>query len=272
MRNTKLLFFFLMVLALNVSAQDKKLDQCLFLQVEEKYDKLVDKAGFLTENDNYRRHPLPYYYVSVGYYEISRRADKYDVEDKYKKPLKSAQQFAYKFYKKDKKKEYVGDYTEYFDLLADTSVKLAQHWYKIDKFRKSASVFKYAFRFYPEDPVLQLWQGIMEYKSMNKGEGIRNALAGLEKIDENFEPKPATKPIIANGMLILEQILNEDQTAKIEDKSGKTAKAKNLVEVFKKYDPDELDRKKMEERKKKAKEDDKVIRKFYSEDEEEKDE
>lgn len=269
MRKLSLLFISILFICVKVNAQDaidKKIDQVMFLFVDEKYDKVIDKAGFLTENDKFRKEPLPYLYLAMGYYEISRRPGEYDIEDKYKKPLKYAQKYTYKFLKKDKKKEYVDDYTEFFEALTDTSNKLGQHFFALDKARKAASVYKYAYRANPNDPILLLWQGISEIKSMNLGEGERNVLAALEKINKDFKPSVQTRGVLAHGMLLVEEHFAQKGDTQT------SSKAKELVEVFKKYDPDELDKKKMEERKKKAKEDDKVIRKFYSEDDDDDDE
>ena len=56
----------------------------------------------------------------------------------------------------------------------------------INKFRKSASIYKNAFRAVPSDPVLQLWQGIGEIKSKNTSEGKKNLVLALKAIDKDF--------------------------------------------------------------------------------------
>lgn len=266
MKNSILLFFFCFLYFSNAFAQkdDKKIDELVFLYVDEKYDKVVDKALSLSQNDNYKKHPLPYLYASMGYYQMSRRPDKYEIAkgEEYQKPLKYAQKYCSSFFKKDKQKEYIGDYQEYFDLLADTSNKLSQHYFLTEDYRKAAGNYKNAFKALPQDPILQLWEGICEVKSQNAAEGDKNILAALEKIDENFEPSEVTAGVLAHGMLLAEEYLTQKGDA------SNANKAKKLIDVFKKYDPDELDKKKMEERKAKAKEEDKVMRKFYSDDDE----
>ncbi len=258
----------ILVFGLKIHAQtdDKKIDEIVFLYVDEKYDKVVDKSLSLSQNDKYKKHPLPYIYASMGYYQMSRRADKFEIAkgEEYQKPLKYAQKYCYKFLKKDKKEnQYFDDYKEYYDLLADTSNKLSQHYYLNEDYRKAASNYKYAYRAVPNDPILQLWEGICEVKSKNTVEGDKNILEALEKIDENFEPSDVTAGVLAHGMLIAEEYLTQI------GKTSEANKAKKLVEVFKKYDPDELDKQKMEARKAKAKEDNKIMRKFYSDDDDE---
>ncbi len=245
---------------------DKKIDELVFLYVDEKYDKVVDKALALTQNDAYKKNPLPLIYASMGYYQMSKRPDKFDIAKggKYDNTLKNAQKYLASFMKKDAKaNEYFNDYKEYYDLLADTSNKLGQHYFLMENYSKSAGAYKTAVKALPQDPVLLLWQAIGEVKSKNFAEGDKNLIAALNKIDENFKPFDPTAGVLAHGMLIASEYLTQKGDA------TNANKAKNLVEVFKKYDPDELDKNKLEERKEKAKEDDRIMRKFYSEDDEE---
>lgn len=246
---------------INAQKNDKKIDELVFLYVDEKYDKVVAKALALAENDAYKKHPLPLIYASMGYYQISRKPDKYEQGKgaEFENSLKNAQKFMYSFIKKDaKENEYYNDYKEYYALLADTSNKVGQHYFLMEDYRKGAGAYKNAVKAFPNDPILLLWEGICEVKSKNFAEGDKNILAALAKIDENFEPYEVTAGVLAHGMLIVSEYLTQKGDA------TNANKAKNLVEVFKKFDPDELDKAKMSERKEKAKEDDIIMRKFYS--------
>lgn len=257
-----------------VVAQDKKIEDLNFLYIDEKYDKLVDKSIKLMDDGTYRRHPMPYLFAAMGLYEISKLPEKYSFGERdsdYPKPLKDAEKYIYKYVKAESKaqkyfEDYestMEDYKEFFTNIADTANKLGQHLFLVDKPRKAALQYKYAFKAIPSDPVLQLWQGISEIKSMNTVEGEKNARAAMELIDENFEPSTATAGVISSGMLILEEYFT--QTGDME----MAAKAKKMVEVFKKYDPEVLDKKKQEEKKQKAKEKDVVMKKFYSDEDDE---
>lgn len=252
---------FIFLNKINAQKNDKKVDELVFLYVDEKYDKVIDKAIALTENEAYKKNPLPLIYASMGYYQISRRPDKYEQGKggKFEGALKNAQKYMYSFAKKDaKENEYYNDYKEYYVLLADTSNKVGQHYFLMEDYRKGAGAYKNAVKAFPKDPILLLWEGICEVKSKNFAEGDKNILAALAKIDENFEPSEATAGVLAHGMLIVSEYLTQKGDA------SNANKAKNLVEVFKKFDPDELDKAKMSERKEKAKEDDVIMRKFYS--------
>ena len=69
---------FIFLNKINAQKNDKKVDELVFLYVDEKYDKVIDKAIALTENEAYKKNPLPLIYASMGYYQISRRPDKYE--------------------------------------------------------------------------------------------------------------------------------------------------------------------------------------------------
>ena len=273
MKKILLLLTIALSYTLSLSAQKtKKVDDLTFLFVDEKYDKVVYRGEALMQSDDYRKHPLVYIYTSMSYYEMSKRPGKYSVgerDSEFPKPLKMAQKHLYKFVKTDKKaKKYYdnswyNDFKEYYVHIADTSNRLAQYLYLNDKYRKAASVYKYAYKAVPSDPVLLLWQSISEVKSKNTTEGKKNMLLALKQIDENYKPSKATSGVIAHGMLLAHEYLRTTEF------TTEAAKAKKLVAVFKKYDPDELDKQKMAERKKEAKKDDRVMRKFFSDEEDE---
>ena len=93
------------------------------------------------ENDKYRKHPLPYIYVSMSYYEMSKQPGKFSVGEKdseFPKPLKEAQKYLYKFMKADKKapkyydQSWYDEFKDYYINLADTSNKLAQYLFMND--------------------------------------------------------------------------------------------------------------------------------------------
>jgi len=271
MRNIKILCTLLLLSSATVFAQKdgKKIDELTFLYIDGKYDKAVNKGEALMQNDDYKKHPLIYVYTSMSYFEMSKKPGEFSVgekDSKFPKPIKMAQKWLYKFNKVDKKapkyydKTWSGDkeFQEYAVNLADTSNKIGQYMFLDDKFRKSASIYKNAFRAVPSDPVLQLWQGIGEVLSKNTSEGKKTLALALKAIDKDFEPSKATSSVIAHGMVLAEELFRKYEMTADADK------AKGLIEVFKKYDPDVLNAEKMAARKKKTLEDGAVMRKFES--------
>tara|TARA_B100000809_G_scaffold226204_1_gene237677 strand:- start:494 stop:1453 length:960 start_codon:yes stop_codon:yes gene_type:complete len=276
MRRFKILCTLLILSSSTAFAQKdgKKIDELTFLYIDGKYDKAVNKGEALMQNDDYKKHPLIYVYTSMSYFEMSKKPGKFSVgekDSKFPKPIKMAQKHLYKFHKVDKKapkyydKSFGDDkeFQEYAVLLADTSNKVGQYLYLDDKFRKSASIYKNAFRAIPSDPVLQLWQGIGEIKSKNTSEGKKTLALALKAIDKYFEPSKATSSVIAHGMVLAEELFRKYELTENADK------AKALIEVFKKYDPDVLNKEKMAARKKKTLNEGSVMRKFASDEDDE---
>ena len=252
----------------------KKIDELTFLYIDGKYDKAVSKGEALMQSDDYKKHPLIYMYTSMSYFEMSKKPGKFSVgekDSKFPKPIKMAQKHLYKFNKVDQKAPKYYDqswgddkeFKEYAVHLADTANKMGQFLYLDDKFRKSASIYKNAFRAVPSDPVLQLWQGIGEIKSKNTSEGKKNLVLALKAIDKDFKPTKATSAVLAHGMVLAEEIFRKYELTESADK------AKALIEVFKKYDPDVLDKEKMAARKKKTLNEGSVMRKFASNEDDE---
>jgi len=247
----------------------KKIDELTFLYIDGKYDKAISKGEALMQSDDYKKHPLIYVYTSMSYFEMSKKPGKFSVGDKdskFPKPIKMAQKHLYKFIKVDKKAPKYYDQTwgndkefkEYAVQLADTSNKIGQFLYLDDKFRKSASIYKNAFRAIPSDPVLQLWQGIGEIKSKNTSEGKKTLALALKSIDKDFVPSKATSSVITHGLVLAEELFRKYELTE------NANKAKALIEVFKKYDPDVLNKEKMAARKKKTLDEGSVMRKFAS--------
>lgn len=276
MRRFKIVCTLLILSASSTFAQKdgKKIDELTFLYIDGKYDKAVNKGEALMQNDDYKKHPLIYMYTSMSYFEMSKKPGEFSVgekDSKFPKPIKMAQKWLYKFTKVDLKapkyydKSWGDDkeFKEYAVNLADTSNKIGQFLFLDDKFRKSASVYKNAFRAVPSDPVLQLWQGIGEVLSKNTSEGKKTLALALEAIDKDFEPTKATSAVLAHGMVLAEELFRKYELTTEADK------AKALIEVFKKYDPDVLDKEKMEARKKKTLEDGAVMRSFASDEDDE---
>ena len=235
-------YFFTILLSLiyvsNVVGQDKEIDKLIFLYIDENYTKCVNKGLNLIGNDDYRRKPLPYLYVSMSYYELARDEE---MIEKYPKAFKNAMKYAYKYRKKDKTLEYVGKYKDYFLTLKDSAIGLGQIYFKTENWRKAAYTFEQITRFDPDAHLMFIWQGISEIKARNVGEGelvLRNA---MEKIDDNYMPSKVELEVAYRGFT---------EYANYMDAKGDyaaTKKGKKLAERFKEYDPEVIKKKKAEE-------------------------
>ena len=84
MKNILLISLTLILISGKLFSQekDKKINNLMFLLVDEKYEAVVNKGEVLMQNDTYKRHPLVYLYTAKGYYEMSRLPGKFDVGEK----------------------------------------------------------------------------------------------------------------------------------------------------------------------------------------------
>lgn len=230
-----------LIYCINLSAQDKEIDKLIFLYVDEKYEKCVDKGISLTEDDNYRKEPLPYLYVSMAYYEIAKTDE---LQEKYPKAFKDAMKYAYKYRKKDKNLEYAGKYKDYFITLKDSANSLAQLYYKTEDYRKAAYTYEQIVRFDPDAYLMQLWQGVAEIKSRNIGEGERNLNMAMEHLNDSYKPDKIEASIATQGF---------NEYADYMESKGDMAAAKKgrkLAEKFKDYDPEVIKQREAEAAKK----------------------
>ena len=236
-----------------VSSQtiSKKFDKLVFLYIDEKYEKCAKLGLNYTEDDQLRRDPIPYLYVSMSFFEIAKTQS---LSEKYPDAFKNSLKYAYKYRKKDKDEIYVQKYHGFLVALKDSANRLAQYYIQQESYRKAASTYKYAVRFAPDDPLIQVLQGLAEIKARNVGEGERNLNLGMERIDENYLPDKELLWVASSAMTEYAAYMDSKG-----DYSGKR-KGQKLAEKFKKYSPEEIERlKKLEQERNKPK---KEVKKF----------
>lgn len=246
-RKSTFLFLFSLLLIGKSYGQsiNKEFDKLIFLYIDEKYEKCANLGLKYTEDDDLRRDPIPYLYVSMSYFEISKDPS---LQEKYPNALKDAMKYAYKYRKKDKADTYVERYSGFLTALKDSSNRKAQYFYRQEEYRKASSVYKYICRFAPEDALMQLWWGICDVKARNIGEGERNMTMAMEDIDDSFLPD--------KELLWVTSTAFEEYAAYMDSKGDYAGKRRGteLAEKFKKFSPEEIEkRKKLEAEKDKPK-------------------
>jgi len=135
-----LLCFLALAYGINSSAQKGVYEDLLVLYVDEKYDKCLGKAESYTLKESTRKHALPYLYMSMCFFEMSK-LEKYD-ED-YPKAFRSALKYAVKYRKKDKESEYFSDYDDYWSELNTTTMEVAENYFDEGNYSKAKSYYKY---------------------------------------------------------------------------------------------------------------------------------
>ncbi len=143
------------VFTANAQAGDYK--DLLTLFVDEKFDKVVEKATRYTEGEKTKKDALPYLFISMSYFEMSKR-DKWKtkVPDAFKLSLKSIKSYA----KYDPQREFASEYEDFFAelrtaLIADGELMLDQQ-----KFTKAKSDYQYLLNLEANDAGAQIYLGI----------------------------------------------------------------------------------------------------------------
>ena len=153
----KIFTLFLLFITLGGMAQEEY-DDLLNLLIDEKYEKLVYKAEKYTVNDKTKRDPLPYLYMSIGFFEISKISE---FDEDYPKAFKNALKYAAKYKKKDKESEHFDDHTEYFDDLRKAAIIEAETFNDMEKYAKSKAYYKNLYQLDDQDAGAYIYSGVV---------------------------------------------------------------------------------------------------------------
>ncbi|MDA0939963.1 MAG: hypothetical protein O2990_03075 [Bacteroidetes bacterium] len=134
---------------------EDELNQLLVWYVDEKYEKVLFKAIRYTEDEEQKKHPVPYLYMAKGYLGI-HNSDDSDLRETYEvdklKALKNSLKYAGKFVKKDKEMEYVPQEQEFLEDLRKETIIAAETEMDNGKYTKAKSYYKYLTTIDEEDP------------------------------------------------------------------------------------------------------------------------
>ncbi|NND94084.1 MAG: hypothetical protein HKN45_04415 [Flavobacteriales bacterium] len=159
-------------------AQEKEYEDLWVLYIDEDYEKLISKALKVTENDKTKKEPMPYLFVSMGNFEISKKED---MAEDYPKAFRDALKFAAKWRKKDKQSQFVYDNKDYISELREGCMEVAEGYLEDGAYSKSKRYYKYMTQFDPDCP--GSW--LMYAYSLKK----LNDVLGTEEAFGEFEAK-----------------------------------------------------------------------------------
>lgn len=218
---------------LSVQAQKHVYEDLLVMFVDEKYEKVLDKAEGYTLSDATKKDALPYLYMSMSYFEMTKD-EKYQTD--YPKASKDALKYAEKYRKKDKENEFFSNYEDYWAELNTKAAEEGENWLDDPKgLSKSKSIFDAMTSYYPENPGPWLLLSITQYKSNLAKEGDLSVKAFDKAIadagDLNTLP-PDQKKLLKNAII---------RFADFQDSKGNKSEAKKYVELGKDYFMDSPD-------------------------------
>ncbi|NNC83664.1 MAG: hypothetical protein HKN79_08805 [Flavobacteriales bacterium] len=160
----------------SISAQEKEYEDLWVLYIDEDYEKLIKKAERLTDNDNTKKEPMPYLFISMGNFEISRNEE---MAEDYPKAFRDALKYAAKWRKKDKESQYVYDNKDYISELREECMEIAEGYLEDGDFSKSKRYYKYMTQFDPDCPGSWLMYAYT-LKKLNDMLGTQEALESFE--------------------------------------------------------------------------------------------
>ena len=150
-------------------AQKHVYEDLLVLYVDEKYEKCLMKAEAYTVGEETKKDALPYLYMSMCLFEMSK-VEKYAAD--YPKAARDAVKWAEKYRKKDKDREYFGNYEDYWAELNTVSFQAGENLLDDPKgLSKAKQIFDGMVGYYPENPGAWLLLAMSQYKSNLLKEG-----------------------------------------------------------------------------------------------------
>lgn len=175
MKMKTLLFSAALLATLGLQAQKHVYEDLLVLYVDEKYEKCMEKALTYTENDDTKKDALPFLYVSMCNYEMSK-LEKFAVD--YPKAGRDALKWAEKYRKKDKDKEFFNNYEDYWSSLNTMAGESGENLLDDPKgLSKAKANFDAMTGYYPENPGPWLMLALVQYKTNLVKEGDLSVVA-----------------------------------------------------------------------------------------------
>jgi len=145
-------------------AQKHVYEDLLAAFVDENYEKCLFKAIGYTESDATKKDPMPYLYASMSYYEMSK-IEKFTAMEDYKKADREALKYAEKYRKKDKDREFFGNYDDYWTDLNTMAMEKGINHYDAKEYSKGKQLFDAMTSYYPENPGAWVMLALCQYNS-----------------------------------------------------------------------------------------------------------
>ncbi|MCB0787511.1 MAG: hypothetical protein KDC02_25240 [Flavobacteriales bacterium] len=188
--------------AFTATAQKHVYEDLLVLYVDEEYEKCLAQAENYTLKDDTRRDPLPYLYMSMSLFEMSK--DEKYAED-YAKADRDALKYAEKYRKKDKELEFFRNYEDYWAELNTRAMEEGENLMEDPKgMSKAKSLWDAMTGYYPENPGPWLMLAVVQYKSNLAKEGDLSVKAFDKALADAGEIKtlpPDQRKLLKNAII-----------------------------------------------------------------------
>lgn len=231
MKRLALTLFTLLYVFSHAAVAQEEYEDLLNMYIDEKYEKLAMKAYSYTQNDKHKKHPLPYIYCAMGYYEMSKDMQ---YQEDYPRAQQYALKYIVKFRKKDKNKEYWDDHQDFISEVRATVIEDAENMLDSEKtIKKSFKIYKYLTQVDPTDGTAWLMKGYCELKLRMVTEADKSLTEGMKLISEIKQIEDLTEEqqyLLKFGLITYTEYLVEE---------GQTSKASTTIDYGYKYFEDD---------------------------------
>ena len=139
----------------------------LELYIDEKYDRVLYKAEDYTLNEKTKKDALPYLFMSMAYFKMSKD-EKWIT--KFPDSFKNSLKYMAKYCGKDKDRQYIGEYTDFVDELRGATIAESEVFWDQLKYTKCKSYYNYLVDMDPNDAGAWIMQGMSEKALRSKKE------------------------------------------------------------------------------------------------------
>ena len=195
--------------AFTATAQKHVYEDLLVLYVDEEYEKCLAKAENYTLKDDTRRDPLPYLYMSMSLFEMSK--DEKYAED-YAKADRDALKYAEKYRKKDKEAEFFANYEDYWVELNTLAMGLAEIEISDGKWSRARKYYDYMAGYDPENPGAWLMMAWCQHKdnlARDADETMKSFEAAMQANPDLTRLTEDRKKLLKFGMINYAELMNE---------------------------------------------------------------
>ncbi len=219
-----ILLFLLSILHLAAYGQKHAYEDLLVLYVDEKYEKCIDKADRYATNDNTRRDPLPFLYMSMCYHEMSK-LEAYTSQHEYRFAERDALKYAVRFRKKDKELEYFHNYEDFWRELNGRAMESALHHYEMGGYSKARRILDRMVGYMPENPGAWMFRALAQ-KKMKLHRDAQESLKSFERAYKDVGDLSRLSPD-QRSLMVLALVLYADH---VKENEG-TAAAREVMEL-----------------------------------------
>ncbi len=206
----KFIAFTLFIFSLNIGSiaqTDKDYKDLLAMFVDEKYEKCLYKAEGYTLKDETKKDPLPYLFMSMCYFEMSK-LDQF--KEKYPDAFKNSMKYLSKYGGKDKEKKYAGDYEDFFGDIRTAAMNEAESQYDLQKYTKCKTIYDQLVDVDANDAGANLMLGL----SFSGMKSKKEAEVSIKKAMVILQEKKASQTkeqlnLLKNAIVLYAGILND---------------------------------------------------------------